>query len=156
MTGPVAEGWSVWEYPALVAIHQEFEAQPYGSIISSPAVLQRLNPSGADEDRWGGAIDRLDRSGYLESRRTMWGRPYPMHIIRLTERGLRAVGAWPRDVDPLQILVQVLVAQADAVEQTEPERASRLRIFAEAVGKGMLDVGTDFAAKFAAKAAGLE
>jgi hypothetical protein len=132
----------------LLAIHREFESQPYGSIIMTDPLLARMDPSRADDDRWGAAIDRLDRHRYIEAGRAMWGRPYPIHITRLTERGLRTVGAWPGDRHPIEVLVQVLNIQAQEAEaKAEPERAGKLRKAAEVLGSVVSDVASDVISK---------
>lgn len=153
MSAPVEDSWSQWEFPALVAIHQAFEAEPDGSMLSTPGVLQALDPSGDHEAKWGRAIDRLEQHQYIEASRAMWGRPYPFSITRLTERGLRAVGAWPSESNPVAVLVQVLNMQADEVADKEPEKASRLRKVAAAMGSAVEDVTAETIARFMAKLA---
>lgn len=153
MSGSVPDSWSKREFPVLSVCYRWFDAHPERGDVRFHEVLAELDPTNADEDGWGRALDRLERAGYVDALRV--NLPYPFAVLRLTERGLRAVGAWPSDADPLQALVGLLSAQADSVEAKEPEKAGRLRAVADAVGRAALDVGTDFAAKFAARAAGL-
>src|ERR1700682_2412860 len=90
-------------------------------------VLARLAPDGSNEDAWGRAIDRLDRHGHIEASRAMWGRPYPLNIVRLTERGLRASGVWPDEQAGLEALAAALREGANKAEAEDPEAAGRLR-----------------------------
>jgi|GEM_PF-4601415 len=123
----VEDSWAPWELPALKAVAEEFEAQPHGAIIATTSVLERLDPEGTQENKWGRAIDRLDKAGYIDSARAMWGRPYPMHVVALTERGLRAVGSWPNDQSVIEALAAALENGATTAEAKDPDAANRLR-----------------------------
>jgi hypothetical protein len=119
--------WSRWELPALRAIRDVFDEASYGSIIGTTVVLERLALDGSNEDAWGRAIDRLDRHGYIEASRAMWGRPYPRNIVRLTEKGLRASGVWPDEQAGLEALAAAFREGANKAEAEDPEAAGRLR-----------------------------
>jgi len=158
MSAQVPDTWSEWEHRALRAIYEAVNNQPnYRYPVRRAAILEHLGvpPDQEAPIEWLRAIDNLGEAGYIEFAKNSDGTFYRAAVMRVTERGLRAIGAWPSDADPLQVLVQVLVAQASAAKEQEPEKASRLLAAAEVVGKVALDVGTSFAAAFAARAAGL-
>ncbi|MEA2684768.1 MAG: hypothetical protein QOK05_3096 [Chloroflexota bacterium] len=151
----VEDSWSRWEFPALQAIAEEFDTHPHGTIITTTDVVARLDPKGTDEDRWGRAIDRLAKTGYVEAIQTMWGKPYPINVVEVTERGLRATGAWPAPERILKDLAAMLAAEADRLEPGQPVRAGKIRAAGAALGKVAADVGSELVLKFAARAAGL-
>lgn len=146
--------WNSYELPALEAITDSFTVAAATGRVDAWPLLADLEAIDPDRDAWIRALDRLEAAGYIEGIRIN-GLACPAIVTRVTERGLRAAGVWPSDADPIQILVQVLVAEAAEVEATEPEKAGRLLKAAEVLGSIAKDVGTDVIAKFAAKAAGL-
>lgn len=147
--------WITWDFPMLRAVHKAFEAAPHGSSVSSTEILQGLDPEAENEDRWGRSLSRLSDAEYIRTMTAMWGKPYPMHVLGVTERGLRAVGAWPSLETTLDRLAQLLEERANQVAAVDPEKASRLRQVAAPLAKVVQDVGTDLAAKWAAHMAGL-
>lgn len=148
MTARVGETWSAREFPTLVALYEWFVAHPERGDVRIHELMAVVDPVQADNHGWGRALDHLERAGYVEALRI--DHPYPIAILRLTERGLRAVGAWPTESNPVQVLVHVLNLEAKAADETDPGKASRLRKAAASLGSVAGDMTTDVIAKFLA------
>src|SRR6202022_2217895 len=97
MSPSVVDSWSICEYPLLVAIAKRAEqSDAYLQILSDDLLEEVVPPDKLDERyKFERALVRLGQTGYIEVIDVLWGKPYPMHISGVTERGLRAVGAWP-------------------------------------------------------------
>ena len=107
------------------------------------------------EERVGYAVTQLDEAGLIRTSTAMWGKPYPMMISGVTTAGLRTSGAWPSEASVLDALGDTLTDLADREETANPEEASKLRAAAGVIGRMAVSVGTDFASRLAAHAAGL-
>jgi hypothetical protein len=78
-------------------------------------------------------------------------------VLGITERGLRATGAWPSDDRLLEALLASLediAARLDA--NNEPEKASRVRTAIGWLADGVKSVGVGFLDQFLANLAGLK
>jgi len=90
---------------------------------------------------------RLERAGYIEGDYLSRGIKDYLVITAITTRGLREVGAYPNPSNLAERLQRFLEAQAAEADRTE--RGKRIRQAARALA----EVGTSFAAKFAAELA---
>lgn len=144
--------WTDTDFPVLRALAARFtndERAPFFPLDDLVATL------GWSEERVGYAFIRLDDAGLIRTMTAMWGKPYPMMVTGITTAGLRASGAWPSEASVLDALTDTLSDLADREEATHPEEASRLRAAASVVGRMAVSVGTDFASRLVAHAAGL-
>ncbi len=95
------------------------------------------------------SVGRLRAAGYIQGDGVMRGIKDYYIITKITTRGLREVGAYPNPTDLADRLLRFLEAQAAEAEQTDPERGQKIRRAAQT----LIEVGTTFAAKFAAEMA---
>ncbi|MEA2644642.1 MAG: hypothetical protein QOG08_1668 [Chloroflexota bacterium] len=96
-----------------------------------------------DMPRVAKAVGRLVEAGYIKAQNLNYhGAPYVDYMIRgLTPLGLEAVGAWPRLSDDLvDVFLRALESQAESLDHTAPEEASRVRAFGKFLGSQGLDV----------------
>lgn len=150
------ETWTTWEYPLLRAIGdwEEEHGGSYGS-LDAEVLIARF---GGDDDncrrRVRLALKRLHDAGLIDG----YGAaelPYPHAITGLTPAGLRGAGLWPSTETFMAAFIEGLRREADAAESVEPERSGRLRSAASCLASATKDVGVDFMARLAERAAGL-
>ena len=106
----VFDSWSAFEYPLLVAIAKRAEQSDAYMQVMSDNVLEEVVTSDKADERYKfeRALVRLSQNDYINAQHPMWGKPYPMRITGITERGLRAVGAWPSPDSVVDALLQQL------------------------------------------------
>jgi hypothetical protein len=92
---------------------------------------------------------RLRAAGYIQGDPVMRGIKDYLIITGVTTLGLREVGAYPRPADLADRLQRFLDAEAAEAERTDLERGQKIR----RVARSLTEVGTTFAAKFAAEMA---
>ncbi|MDQ6945752.1 MAG: PadR family transcriptional regulator [Actinomycetota bacterium] len=134
MTGTstsIEDQWARWDYPTLQALARwDAEDQTRG-IISRAQVVQMVGASGEDAWKVGRALDRLEREGLIETGDAMDGTPWPVAVVRITNSGLRQVGAWPTPETLRDRLLTELEAAADRISELEPEKSKRLHQIVE-------------------------
>jgi len=96
--------------------------------------------------------EELSRTGYIDAR-VLPGddRIMSVHVLALTERGLRTVGLWPSDNAHEQLLAAIREAEGATANEADK---SKLRKAAEVLGSMTQSVATDVAAAFARQMAG--
>jgi DNA-binding MarR family transcriptional regulator len=96
--------------------------------------------------------EELSRTGYIDAR-VLPGddRILSVHVLALTERGLRTVGLWPSDNAHEQLLAAIREAEGATADEADK---SKLRKVAEVLGSMTQSVATDVAAAFARQMAG--
>jgi len=129
MSPSVVDSWSICEYPLLVAIAKRAEqSDAYLQILSDDLLEEVVPPDKLDERyKFERALVRLGQTGYIEVIDVLWGKPYPMHISGVTERGLRAVGAWPSPDSVVDNLLQELEKKANDIAVSQPEKSKKLK-----------------------------
>ena len=144
----VPDSWGPHELPVLIAIAKWDEETTATNALDLHSLTERLGRPPEATARVAKAVGRLTDAGYVTAQSfTSFGDPYPDFMIRgLTPLGLQAVGAWPRESDDLvEVLLRAIDAQADALQESQPEEASRMR----QVGKFMASTGLDVAKSIA-------
>jgi len=125
----VVDDWSLYEYPMLVAIAMRAEQSHEFLQVTSDTVLDEVVTSAMADKRYKyeRALVRLTKHGYIESLSGSWGKPYPMAIHGITERGLRAAGVWPSPDSVVDTLLGRLEEQANNMAVSQPEKSKRLQ-----------------------------
>jgi|ERR1700694_26048 len=125
----VVDDWSLYEYPILVAIAKRAEQSNEFLQVTSDNILDEVVTSAMADKRYKyeRALVRLTKHGYIESLSGSWGKPYPMAIHGITERGLRAVGVWPSPDSVVDTLLQRLEEQANNIAISQPEKSKKLK-----------------------------
>jgi hypothetical protein len=144
----VPDSWGPHELPVLIAIADWDEETTTVDFLRLETLTERLGRPPDGIARVAKAVARLVEAGYVSAQTlTYMGAIYPDFMIRgLTPLGLQATGAWPRESDDLvEVLLRTLEAQADALEASQPEEASRIR----QVGKFLAGTGLDVAKSIA-------
>jgi hypothetical protein len=147
--------WTETDFPVLRALAAWYTNDEHSSFISTEDVRGALGWAQGDEERVGYAVDRLEDARLIEVLNALDGKPYPSLVHKVTTAGLRASGAYPSEASILTALEDALADLADRQEAANPEEASKLRAAAGVVGRMAVSVGTDFASRFVAHAAGL-
>lgn len=150
------ETWTTWEYPLLRAIGEweEEHGGAYGSLDAETLIAQFGGDDDSSRRRVRLAVKRLHDAGLIEG----YGAaelPHLHAITGLTPAGLRGAGLWPNPENFMADFIEGLRREADAMESVEPERSGRLRSAASYLASAAKDVGVDFMARLAARAAGL-
>lgn len=97
--------------------------------------------------------EELSRTGYIDARMLPGDdRILSVHVLALTERGLRTVGLWPSDNAHEQLLAAIREAEGATADEADK---SKLRKVVEVLGSMTQSVATDVAAAFARQMAGL-
>jgi len=158
MTDQVRDSWSHYDYPVLKAIARRAEdSDAYMQFMSDNLLDEMVSPDRVDERfKFERALVRLTKGGYIESLSPMWGKPYPMHVTGITERGLRAVGAWPSPDSVVDDLLGRLEEQANKIEVSQPEKSKRLKEVVGFLATGAREVFVSVVGDVAVKAAGLK
>jgi hypothetical protein len=125
----VVDDWSNYEYPLLVAIAKRAEQSQEFMSVSSDNILDEVVTSDMADQRYKfeRALVRLTKYGYVESLSGSWGKPYPMAIHGITERGLRAVGVWPSPDSVVDSLLHQLEKEANDIAVSQPEKSKKLQ-----------------------------
>jgi hypothetical protein len=97
------------------------------------------------------SASRLRQAGYIRGDPINTGVKDYLIVTGITTLGLREVGADLKPSDVAARLQRFLEAEASEAERIDPERGQKIRQTARA----LVDVGTTFAAKFAAEMARL-
>jgi hypothetical protein len=128
LTMSVIDSWSAYEYPLLVAIAKRAEqSDGYMQLLSDEILEEVVQPDAEDRYKFERALVRLGQTGYIKVINVMWGKPYPMHLTGITERGLRAVGAWPSPDSVVDTLLRRLEEQANNMAVSQPEKSKKLK-----------------------------
>jgi hypothetical protein len=155
MTAPTpTDVWTESDFPVLRAVAAWYTQDQHTPLMFIADVLDALVWAAENEDRAGWAVDRLAKGELIEVTDITSGKLYPEAISGVTTEGLRITGAWPSEASVRDALQDVLDQLAERDDAT-PEEASKLRDVAGIVGRVALSVGTDFASRLAAHAAGL-
>lgn len=145
----VADVYASEDYPVLLAVAKiELTADGPVKVIAGtasdapkPPLAERV---GRSVDAVNRSLLRLLRGGLIEGRVGTTGM---VLATGLTVEGLREVGAWPRAQSLAQGLRLVLQEEAQRLERSEPEKASRVKVVLEQLE----DLGTSFTAKLSAE-----
>jgi hypothetical protein len=124
--------WQEEVFPVLVATYRAWDEESDGG--RNPQVLGasgiRINQilgRGEDDPRTALAIDRLEDGGYVDlGLRTMSGRHTP-DDVKLTEKGLRLVAAWPGTAEEAMIAQLISVVDEQIAAAATPAEQSALR-----------------------------
>jgi hypothetical protein len=144
--------WTDTDFPVLRTLAGWFTNDEQGPFFPLEELVTTL---GWPEGRVGYAVIRLGDAGLIRTMSALWGKPYPMMVTGVTTAGLRASGAWPSEASVLDALIDTLLDLADRQDAANPEEGSKLRAAASVIGRMAVSVGTDFASRLAAHAAGL-
>ena len=157
MSSKVVDDWTTYASPMLAAIVNRAEnANAYLQLLSDDVLNEVVTSANADERyKYERALVRLAESGYIEVINVLWGKPYPMHITGVTERGLRAVGAWPSPDSVVDALLDQLEKQANDIAVSQPEKSKRLTDAVGFLATGARDVLVGVVTGIAKQAAGL-
>ena len=139
----VPDSWIPHELPALIAIAEWDEATTSTNVLRLETLTGLMKREPKDMPRVAKAVGRLVEAGYVKAQNLNYqGAPYVDYMIRgLTPLGLEAVGAWPRLSDDLvDVFLRALESQAESLDHTAPEEASRVRAFGKFLGSQGLDV----------------
>ena len=139
----VPDSWVAHELPALVAIAGWDEATVTREVLGLEQLTALMKRTSGELARVAKAVGRLVEVGYVDARSLAYmGAPYVDYMINgLTPSGLQAVGAWPRQGDDLvSVFLRALESQADDLEKTQPDEASRVRALAKFLGGQGLDI----------------
>jgi hypothetical protein len=123
---------STWERVELPILEQMYEAENSEPPLYLSFVANGQASSTAEEIR---AAERLIAAGYLEGKpvRAMGGVMFDLRAKRLTEKGLRAVGAWPSPSDGREAFLAALQQAIDSTD--DPEERTRLEKLRSAAGE---------------------
>ncbi len=148
MSERLPERFTTKNLPLLVAIAHELE-KGESSVHPGP-----LAPGLSLETQEAiNLTSELRRTGYVEAREVPGdGRIMSIHVLALTERGLRTVGLWP-SADANQLLLDAISQVIGAT--SDEEEKSKLRKVAEVVGHMGQSVVTDLAVAYGRQLAGL-
>lgn len=137
--------WEDRELPILQVVHEN-EEHPERRNLDVGGLANQL---AWERDRTLIGVRRLVGNDYVTAidGGTMGGDDWAR--LRLTEKGLRAVGDWPSEVDLLTALVAAMSDVADEVD--DEDQGNRLRKGALALGGVMKDVGVQVAANLASQ-----
>jgi hypothetical protein len=139
----VPDSWIPHELPALIAIAEWDEATTSTNVLRLEKLTELMKREPKDMARVAKAVGRLVEAGYVNAQSLNYmGAAYVDYMIRgLTPLGLEAVGAWPRLSDDLvDIFLRALESQAESLDHTAPEEASKVRAFGKFLGGQGLDV----------------
>jgi|GEM_PF-1487611 hypothetical protein len=128
--------WNDVELPILEAVRQA-EAQGATNVMG---VVVDATPNLSEQQRIN-AIISLERSGYVEAthRRTGDGVEHLYMVGTLNEDGRRAVGQWPSNQSPVDVLISLLQDKIDATPDiAEKGRLQSLLNSLSQVGKSVL------------------
>lgn len=120
--------WETRELPILEEIGRH-DLKPAGAEGSDILIA-----SGLSDGEAFAALRGLDQAGYLTAQKFNGWTASAYRLLRLTERGRRAIGQWPGE-DPYEDLVSVL--RELVAHEADPERKSRL----ERVLSAMVELG---------------
>lgn len=125
----MVDDWSNYELPVLQAIARRAEQSHEFLQVTSDNILDEIVTSDMADQRYKfeRALVRLTKFGYIDSLSGSWGKPYPMAIHGITERGLRAVGVWPSPDSIVDTLLQQLEKQANDIAVSQPEKSKKLK-----------------------------
>jgi len=139
----VPDSWVPHELPALIAIAEWDEATTSTDVLRLEKLTELMKREPKDMARVAKAVGRLVEAGYVNAKSLNYmGAAYIDYMISgLTPLGLEAVGAWPRLSDDLvDIFLRALESQAESLDHTAPEEASKVRAFGKFLGGQGLDV----------------
>ena len=136
--------WATRDFPVLLAAARKVDALHLNVRASELADELGMSP-----DDVMSALIALDPT-YVETKEDRRGPNILANVavLRLTERGRRAVGLWPGE-DSADALVRVLEAAADA--EADPVEQGKLRKAAKAVGTVSRDVLVEIVAAVASR-----
>lgn len=136
--------WATRDFPVLLAAARKVDALHLNVRASELADELGMSP-----DDVMSALIALDPT-YVETKEDRRGPNILANVavLRLTERGRRAVGLWPGE-DSADALVRVLEAAADA--EADPVEQGKLRKAAKAVGRVSRDVLVEIVAAVASR-----
>lgn len=144
----VESTWQDVEVPILESIY-EFEQSPTSSDIDFGAIAES---TGLDRETISRHARRLFENGYIDGNNvTTMGSGFALIEPRLTERGLRVVGAWPQD--EYGELLRVLEARIASASDAEA-RSNLERVRDAVLGLGR-DVGTSLLSAYVKSVTGL-
>ncbi|HEY8737808.1 MAG TPA: hypothetical protein VIO62_12285 [Candidatus Dormibacteraeota bacterium] len=127
MMTEVFDSWSAYDYPVLVAIARRAEQSIAYMDVMTDNILDEVSTSPDDRYKFERAIVRLDKNGYIEALSVAWGQPYPMRVLGITERGLRAAGAWPNPENVVKAILERLEQRANELAISAPEKSAGLK-----------------------------
>jgi len=139
----------------LVAIARRAEQSIAFMQLPTDNILDEVAPSADDRYKFERALVRLEKGRYIECFQGSWGKPYPQAVMSISERGLRAAGAWPNPSSVVDAVLQRLEEQANAIAISQPEKSSKLKeavVFFATAGREVL---ANVLSSVASKAAGL-
>jgi len=152
----VPDSWGPHELPVLIAIADWDEGTTSTEPLRLETLTDRLGRPPEGIGRVAKAVGRLVEAGYVNAQKLdYFGAAHPDFMVRgITPLGLEAVGAWPRESDDLvEVLLRALEAQADALQESQPEEASRMRQVGKFLAGTGLDVAKSIAIAIATRAA---
>jgi hypothetical protein len=140
----VADVYVAEDYPVLLAVARiELDEGP--TVILSHDLARRID---RPDDAVRRSLVRLFRGGMVEGEDKAFMGGGGFFLVRgLTERGLREVGAWPREESLAAGLRHILEAEASKLQLSEPQKAGKVR----AILDELEDLGTSFTAKLSAE-----
>jgi len=154
----VPDTWTSPDFPALrvIARWHVTVASDRPPHLTPDHVARELGREDGDVEVRG-ALTRLLDGGYIRGS-GMPDEPFDYVIVTgVTERGLRAAGAWPSEDRFLEVLTSSLERVADSLEeQGEPEKAGRVRGVIASLIDVARTVGIDWLEKYLAHRAGLQ
>ena len=127
---PAPDDWDRIDKPVLYATARLLARSPAG--ITSGAVAEAV---GQPEPEIQASLGRLKQAKYLDGLGA-WGAGV-IRVQKLTERGRREVGAWPKEATTRDFL-RVLEELADSADGEERSKLERLSSAAHDVGVGTL------------------
>ncbi len=123
--------WATYDVPVLAELVERLE------VNGEPLVDRPDTLAGFMSKQYGGALRRLEAHGYIKAEGSLASRD-PETVTAVTEKGLRAVGAWP---SPDQFADRLLAALEDAAAHAgSEEERSRARRVLEALRAGGRDL----------------
>ncbi len=143
-----SDTWFRRELPTLEAIVSALDDAPPGQTVRLGEIAERTSLS---DDEVAKACLRLELA-YIELTKTM-GSTGSWVVRNVSASALTATGAWPTPERLAQQILDGLAQEAD--READPQKASRLRAAATALGEGARDVGVSVLATVIARQTGL-